>query len=100
MHRYAAAAVFTAVPKAAKAAPKAAEVKAVEPADAGKAAKKARTTLCKWGFQGADVDQALGATDAAPEGVGLALVTLLRATFHVVILQSKHQAMTAGSECT
>lgn len=61
------------VEKGAAAAVKAEETKkaTVEPADAGKAAKKARQTLCKWGFRGAEVDAALTATDAAPgEGEG------------------------------
>ena len=39
--------------------------KTVEPANADKGAKKARQTLVKWGFEGADVDLALGATEAA-----------------------------------
>ena len=38
--------------------------KTVEPANADKGAKKARQTLVKWGFEGADVDLALGATEA------------------------------------
>jgi hypothetical protein len=40
----------------------------VEPADPAKAAKKAKTTLCKWGWTSADVDAALEATAGKTEG--------------------------------
>ena len=53
--------VSTAAPKKEK--KDAAPAKAVDPADTGKGEKKASQTLKKWGFDKADVDAALGATE-------------------------------------
>ena len=53
--------VSTAAPKKEK--KDAAPAKAVDPADTGKGEKKASQTLKKWGFDQADVDAALGATE-------------------------------------
>ena len=41
------------------------ELKPVEPADEAKGSKKAKTTLCKWGWSGSDVEAALVATASA-----------------------------------